>query len=76
MHHFLSDYPCSGHSFLLANMNNKRDKQIRFHVCQKCNQIVENIYQKGYCKNCLMIFFQPLKKVIDNAHASREKELG
>ncbi len=49
------------------------NKQIKFYICQSCDQIVENVYQKGCCKNCLITSFQSLKNIINEAHASNRR---
>ena len=45
------------------------DKQRKFHRCQKCGILVDMVYQKGYCKDCLSAYFQALRPMLNNAHA-------
>lgn len=38
-------------------------------MCQKCNKIVEKVYQKGYCKSCLVEYFNGYKPLLNESHA-------
>gem|GEM_PF-2405797 len=43
--------------------------QQSFHICQHCHQIVEKVYQKGYCKSCLVDYFRKYQGVLNESHA-------
>ena len=45
------------------------EQQRYFHMCQKCHKIVEKIYQKGYCKSCLVEHFKEFQPLLNDAHA-------
>ena len=57
-------------------LNKKRQpiEQSSFHICQSCHVIVENVYQKGYCKKCLVKHFKGLQRVINASHAIRSSD--
>ncbi|MDH4262362.1 MAG: hypothetical protein OEV78_04880 [Spirochaetia bacterium] len=42
-----------------------------FHMCQKCHQIVEKVYQKGYCKKCLVEYFREYQSILNESHAMK-----
>ena len=44
-------------------------EQSSFHICQSCHMMVESVYQKGYCKKCLVKHFKGLQRVINESHA-------
>lgn len=45
-----------------------------FHMCQKCHTIVDKVYQKGYCKNCLVQHFKEYHSILNNSHALKQSK--
>ncbi|MDH4199584.1 MAG: hypothetical protein OEV66_04305 [Spirochaetia bacterium] len=37
-------------------------------MCQKCHKIVDKVYQKGYCKKCLVEYFKGFQSILNNNH--------
>jgi len=45
------------------------EKQVRFHMCQKCDRMVNKVYQMGYCKKCITEHFKIYREILNGAHA-------
>ncbi|MCB1146318.1 MAG: hypothetical protein KDK41_06790 [Leptospiraceae bacterium] len=51
-------------------------EQSGFYRCQCCGKIVDRIFQKGYCRDCLVTMFKPLRSILDENHASLQAKAG
>ena len=49
------------------------ENQHYFHMCQKCHRIVEKVYQKGYCRECLTLHFKGFQGMLNQGHALNKK---
>ncbi|MDH5720763.1 MAG: hypothetical protein OEZ13_09140 [Spirochaetia bacterium] len=47
------------------------EKQVHFHMCQKCDKMVNKVYQMGYCKKCITDHFKIYREILNEAHAFR-----
>ncbi len=53
----------------------KETTQYKFLSCQKCNAIVDKVYQSFYCKKCLLKSFEKLRPLLTKAHALQDTSI-
>jgi len=51
------------------------DKQHKFFECPECSAIVERVFQKGICRNCLNKKLKSVRLVIDKNHALKAAKM-
>ncbi|RME87998.1 MAG: hypothetical protein D6767_10920 [Candidatus Hydrogenedentota bacterium] len=44
------------------------NRQKKFHRCQNCGKIVEVVYQKGHCRDCIEVSLKKLTPLLNQAH--------